>query len=242
MSFFSRKTHTTEEEVISYFYGDEYLKELSDTKKKKKDTKEKNKKLISPEERSFRRAKLLVTLIIVFSFSIIAFMASVIFYPKMLYHIGLVKKPPVLSMSFTPENDKLLSIKMKEETEVIWQNSDFVYGAAYKIKNISEDKYLYPIIKVYEINQKGNKNLIAIFYPLKEVVEPNGEVTGLFMWEKNKSINSKKIEFVWQFETKDSDIINPPEENQENEPIDINDVSDDVPSDSDEKKNINDLL
>ena len=202
-----KKKKNTEEEILEYFYGEEFVnsQQQHDSFLKKIFAKQDD-----DESEEFKKARRLIKVIWVITALMIAIFCTIIFYPRSLAFVGIIKKPAIVEV-MSSQNTKDITVTIDKVSIPEWKDTDWFQTIPYTVTNNS-DKYAY--IKVdFRIMDSSNQELEKMtFIPIKEVLAPQETITGVFVWDKTASLNAKRALLVWNISWKDTDIFEIEEE------------------------------
>lgn len=202
-----KKKKNTEEEILEYFYGEEFVnsQQQHDSFLKKIFAKQDN-----DESEEFKKTRRLIKVIWIITVLLIVVFCTVIFYPRSLAFVGIIKKPAIVEV-MSSQNAKDITVTVDKTSILEWKDTDWFQTIPYTVTNNS-DKYAY--IKVdFRIMDSSNQELEKMtFIPIKEVLAPQETVTGVFVWDKTLSLKAKRTLLVWNISWKDSNIFENEEE------------------------------
>lgn len=214
MGFLKKKPKETEEEVLEYFYGKEYVEEKKrqETKGLKRLFMKKAEKDPPPDsfEMKRRKARFWTWLLWGSAILIVGIFSVFTFYPKAYTYIGIVKPPEAIPV-YNSINQSAVTLEMSDESEVFWQDDDYYQRVHYTITNNS-NQFAYPDINLKLFNDKNEQTETQGFGAAKEVLAPGEALEGYLIWARELSAGATKAYFVWKITLRQENILENPEE------------------------------
>lgn len=203
-----KKYKDTEEEVLEYFFGREFVEQHKVQNHKFWFNREAESSGDSGDREkttNIRQARFLIITILISSAIMMSGTSAIFFFPKIFYYAGIVKKPAAVAIG-SSNSAANIAIKLAPVSTPEWQGNDFVQQVEYTISNKS-DQFAYVHINVKILNASGKEIDTMDFVPNKEVLAAGEEIVGNFRWDKSKTENAKKVNFIWNITFRSINIL-----------------------------------
>jgi hypothetical protein len=208
VKLFGRKTKNTEEDVLEYLFGEDYLPGGNKPKAPKKEKPKKAVQLTGDELAEVNRIRRSMVVLFTGATLALAVFAVLLFYPKILYFVGIVKQPAAVAIAKTTDSPNL-TVTMDEISTPVWDNLDFDQSVGYSVTNNST-QFAYPKVTISFVDASGKEVGNIVLMPAKEALAPGETVKGMLVWGRDKSKGATKAACSWTAVFKQTDILAEP--------------------------------